>query len=284
MEGALKLAKRFTRRTQIVTCRNAYHGHSHGALSVAGSETWKADFRPLLPDVHAIDFGAIDQLEEITDRTACFIAETVQGEAGYIVPDPGWLRAARAACDRTGALLILDEIQAGCGRTGRLWAFEHAGVVPDIVLLAKAFGGGMPLGAFVAAREVMQCLTHDPVLGHITTFGGHPVSCAAALAALEAMTSERLWERVPAIEARFREGLQHSDILGVEGIGLMLAVRFASAERNHAVIDRCVEGGLLTDWFLYAEDRMRIAPPLTISDAEVDHACDVIRRAVEATA
>lgn len=278
VEAALKLTKRVTGRTELVGFAEAYHGATHGALSVGGTETWKRAFRPLLPDVRTLAYGRFEDLEAITERSAAVLVEPVQGEAGVRLPPPGWLAALRARCTDTGTLLLFDESQSGMGRTGRWWAFEHEGVVPDVVILAKALGGGMPLGAFAASGEHMARLTHDPVLGHITTFGGHPVSCAAGLAALEALTREALLARVPVLERTFREGL--TDAPGVRGIrsrGLMMAVQLADAATNRAVIAAALRRGLMTDWFLYRDDALRVAPPLVMTDAEAAWAVGVLR-------
>lgn len=281
VEGALKLAKRYTGRTEIVSFYDAYHGSSHGSLSVGGNEKLKNAFRPLLPDVRHLRFGATEQLSQISERTACVIAETIQGEAGAVVPDKDFLKALRKRCDETGALLILDEIQAGMGRSGALWAFSHYGIVPDILTLAKALGGGMPLGAFVAGKDVMCCLTENPVLGHINTFGGNAVCAAAAKACLEVVLEEKLWLNAAQLEHVFRKMLVHPDILGVRGKGLLLAVEFENFDRAKGVIDRCIQKGVLTDWFLFADNCLRIAPPLTITEMEVKEACHIILDSVE---
>lgn len=280
-EGALKLAKRCTGRTRLVSFKNAYHGSTHGALSVMGDEYFKRSFRPLLPDTIQLEFGIESDLEKITDCCAAVIAETVQAESGVNAPQVSYLQKLRSRCTETGALLILDEIQAGMGRTGKLFAFEHYGIVPDILLLAKAFGGGMPLGAFVSSKEVMQTLTDNPVLGHITTFGGHPVSCAAGLAAFDVLLKEKLVEQVEKKGKLFDELLHHSKIKAKRRVGLLMALEFANFEQNKKIIDRCIENGVLTDWFLFASHCMRIAPPLTISEDEIHKACNVILQSVE---
>ena len=281
VEGALKLAKRYTGRTEMVSFMDAYHGSSHGSLSVGGNEKLKNAFRPLLPDVRHLCFGETSQLSEISEKTACVIAETIQGEAGAVVPGREFMQALRKRCDETGALLILDEIQAGMGRTGALWAFSHFGIVPDVLTLAKSFGGGLPLGAFIAGKDVMQCLTENPVLGHITTFGGNAVCAAAAKASLEVILEEKLWLRAARLGQVFREMLVHPDILGVRGKGLLLAVEFKDFSRAKRVIDRCIQMGILTDWFLFADHCLRIAPPLTISEAQAEEACHIILKAVD---
>lgn len=280
VEGALKLAKRYTGRTEVVSFRNAYHGSTQGSLSVMGNERMKQAFRPLIPDVRILEYNNLQALEEISNRTACVITETIQGEGGAVVPSEAFMKALRKRCDETGALLILDEIQAGLGRTGKLWAFEHFGIVPDILLLAKSLGGGMPIGAFISSCEIMQSLTHSPVLGHITTFGGNAVCAAAALATVEVITENKLWEGVEKKEFFFRERLKHPSIKQVRGMGLMLALEFESFEKNKEVIDRCLEMGVLTDWFLFAEHSLRIAPPLTITEEQINEACGVILKAL----
>ncbi|GAB3835725.1 aspartate aminotransferase family protein [Hymenobacter jeollabukensis] len=281
VEGALKLAKRHTGRTELVSCHNAYHGSTQGALSVTGSESFKRNFRPLLPDVRHIRYNAAEDLALITGRTAAVIVETVQGEAGVRVPQGDYLRQLRQRCSDVGALLILDEIQCGFGRTGTFWAFEQFGVVPDILLTAKGMGGGMPIGAFIARQEIMQDFKSDPILGHLTTFGGHPVSCAAALATLRVIQDENLLAGVAEKAERFRRQLRHPAIRGVRGLGLLLAVEFESFAVLKPIIDHALQHeGVLTDWFLFCDNSLRLAPPLTITDAEIDWACAALLRAV----
>jgi acetylornithine/N-succinyldiaminopimelate aminotransferase len=280
VEGALKLAKRFTGRTQIIACLNSYHGSTHGALSVMGNEEFKQAYRPLLPGISFIGFNHINDLQLITEQTACIIIETVQGEAGIRVPDIGYIQALRQRCNETGTLLILDEIQAAFGRTGRHFAFEHFDIKPDILLLAKALGGGMPIGAFISSNHVMSALKENPILGHITTFGGHPVCCAAGLAALEVLLNDNLVEAVAEKETLFRELLVHAAIREVRGKGLMLAIELESFDFNKKVIDRCIENGIITDWFLHCSNAMRIAPPLIITPDEIKAACKVITEAI----
>jgi len=280
-EGALKLAKRFTGRSQIISCHNAYHGSTHGALSVMGNEEFKQKYRPLLPDVSFINFNAVKDLELITTETACVIMETLQGEAGIRVADVDYMQKLRQRCDEVGALLILDEIQAAFGRTGKLFAFEHYGIVPDILLLAKALGGGMPIGAFVANKRVMGVLAENPILGHITTFGGHPVSCAAGLANLEVILEEQLVPTVFEKEALFRELLVHPKIREVRGMGLMLCMQLDSFQQVEQVSQLCGEEGIIIDWFLHCETAMRIAPPLIITTAEIRKVCKVIIAALD---
>ncbi|RCH56554.1 aspartate aminotransferase family protein [Mucilaginibacter hurinus] len=279
-EGALKLAKRFTGRRKIIACHNAYHGSTHGALSVMGNDEFKRGFGPLLPDVSFIRFNDQTDLQHITEQTACVIIETIQGEAGIHPATPAYMQALYARCKQTGTLLILDEIQAGLGRTGKLFAFEHYGIVPDILLLAKALGGGMPVGAFISSNNIMGALKDNPILGHITTFGGHPVCCAAGLAALNVLLDEKLIDQVADKEMLFRSLLVHPAIKAVRGKGLMLAVEFENFELNKKIIDCCIENGIVTDWFLHCSNAMRIAPPLIISHDDIKKSCDIIIKCI----
>jgi acetylornithine/succinyldiaminopimelate/putrescine aminotransferase len=246
-----------------------------------GDEYWRNAFRPLLPGVDHLEYGSFDDLGRITNRTACVVAETIQAEAGVNRPSAAWMKALRCRCDETGTLLVLDEIQAGFGRTGYLWGFEAFGIVPDILLLGKALGGGMPLGAFVASRDRMMQLTEGPVLGHITTFGGHPVCCAAGLAGLEALLEEGHILDVFRKAGLLTSLLVHPRIRSVRSAGLLMAIEFETFEENKRIIDRCIEKGLLTDWFLFASHCMRIAPPLTISEAQIESACRIILEACD---
>ncbi len=275
-EGAMKLAKRVTGRSQIISFKNSYHGSTQGALSIMGSEYWQQAFRPLLPGILQLEYNSLSDLDFITDKTACVVAETIQAEAGVKPPLNGWLKALRERCTETGTLLVLDEIQCGFGRNGTLWAFEQFGVVPDVLLLGKALGGGMPLGAFVADRKLMSQLSYNPVLGHINTFGGHPVSCAAGLAAFKVLQKENMLAAVKQKEDLFRSLLKHDLIKNVNSVGLMMAVEFDSYETNKAVIDKCIEKGIFTDWFLFAAHALRIVPPLNISEEDIRSACEVI--------
>jgi acetylornithine/succinyldiaminopimelate/putrescine aminotransferase len=281
-EGAMKLAKRVTGRTEVVSFRHSYHGSTQGALSIMGDEYWRNAFRPLLPDIRQLDYNQLEQLEQISSATACVVAETVQAEKGVRTPSGAWMSALRQRCDETGALLVLDEIQAGFGRTGSLWAFEQFGIVPDILLLGKALGGGMPLGAFVASRERMWTLTSDPVLGHITTFGGHPVCCAAGMAAMKALLAEDRIAGVAHISALLQSEFRHPLVRSVRAAGLLMAVEFDSFDTNKKVLDACLQQGLLSDWFLFAPECMRVAPPLVITEAEIRHAGRVFREACDA--
>lgn len=275
-EGAMKLAKRYSNRTQIISFKNSYHGSTQGALSIMGDEYWRNAFRPLLPGTKQLHYNSFEDLENITSQTACVIAETVQAEAGVLVPRNNWLKALREKCTATGTLLVLDEIQCGFGRNGSLWAFEQFDVVPDILLLGKALGGGMPLGAFVADKKIMDSLSHDPVLGHINTFGGHPVCCAAGLAAFNVLLDEKLIDEVKEKEDLFVQLLHHPKIKAVRSCGLMIAVEFASFEENKKIIDALILSGVFTDWFLFASSCLRIVPPLTITAKEISNACAII--------
>ncbi len=281
-EGALKLAKRYTGRRNIISCKQSYHGSTHGAISLMSDSYFTAPFRPLLPYVKHIEFNVESDLELITEETACVIMETVRAEIGVQNPTKDYLLKVRKRCDKVGALLILDEIQVGCGRTGSLFAFEQYGIVPDILLLAKGFGGGMPLGAFVAAKEKMNTLTHNPVLGHITTFGGHPVSCAAGLASLEILTSEKqIIAEVKAKADLFVQILKHEAIKEVRHAGLLMAVQLDSFEQVNGVIKECLKNGLITDWFLFNPEAIRIAPPLTITKEEIKTAAHILLAAID---
>ncbi|HEX5024894.1 MAG TPA: aspartate aminotransferase family protein [Agriterribacter sp.] len=285
-EGAMKLAKRVTGRTQIIAFNQSYHGSTQGALSLMGDEYWRNAFRPLLPDILHLEYDSIEALDEITSRAACVIAETIQAERGVYAPHPGWMKALRKKCHDTGALLILDEIQVGFGRTGTLWGFQQFHIVPDIVLLGKALGGGMPLGAFVADRKLMMQFTENPVLGHITTFGGHPVSCAAGMASMKVLLKENIIDKVQEKEDLFRQLLAHSKIKAVRSQGLLIALEFDDHTVNKRIIDACLDTtkdlGVLTDWFLFAPQCMRIAPPLNITHREIRKACKKILQAIDA--
>ncbi len=279
-EGAMKLAKRVTGRSKIIAFNNAYHGSTQGALSVMGDEYWRNAFRPLLPDVYHFDYNSDAVIDAIDSQTACVILETVQAESGIIAPNKEWIQAIRKKCNENCVLLIFDEIQAGFGRTGTLWAFEQFGIVPDILLLGKALGGGMPLGAFIASQKLMSTLTHDPVLGHITTFGGHPVSCAAGKTALEVLLGGNYINEVKRKEKLLHQYLVHPSILSHRSFGLWMSLQFASNELNQTIVHQCVQNGLITDWFLFAPDRMRIALPLIITDEEIKEVCDTILKSI----
>lgn len=280
-EGAMKLAKRVTGRSKIIAFNQSYHGSTQGALSVMGDEYWRNAFRPLLPDVYHFDYNSWEVIDAIDAQTACVILETVQAESGIISPSKEWIRTIRKKCDEYAVLLILDEIQAGFGRTGSLWAFEQFDIVPDILLLGKALGGGMPLGAFIAGHTMMHSLTHDPVLGHITTFGGHPVSCAAGKAALEVLLEENVISEVKRKEKILQQYLVHPDIISHRSAGLWMSLQFSSDELNRAIIHQCIRNGLVTDWFLFADNRLRIAPPLIITDGQLKEMCAVILKSID---
>ena len=281
VEGAMKLAKRATGRTEIIAFQNSYHGSTQGALSIIGDEYWRNAYRPLLPDVQHLQYNSFEDLEMMTERTACVIAETIQAEAGVKSPKKEWLQALQSKCKEVGALFILDEIQAGFGRTGKLWGFEHFDVVPDILLLGKALGGGLPLGAFIADKVLMDHLTDNPVLGHITTFGGHPLCCAAGKAAMEALLNEKMFAAAIKKEQLFRSLLVHPQIKSVSSFGLWMAVEFESFDKCKKVIDNCIENGVLSDWFLFAANCLRISPPLIISEEQIQKACEIILAAIQ---
>ena len=281
IEGALKLAKRYTNRRELISCTDAYHGSSQGALSVGGNELFKRAYRPLLPGTSQIFYGSFSDLEKITRDTAAVVIETIQGEAGIRVACTSYFKALRARCTEVGALLILDEIQAGFGRTGTFWAFEQFDIVPDILVCAKGMGGGMPIGAFIANKEMMGVFKNNPLLGHITTFGGHPVSAAASLATLKVLQEENLIEQVAAKASLFRSLLIHPQIKAIRNQGLMMALEFESFDVLKPIIDRAINLGVITDWFLFCDDSMRIAPPLTITHEQIQEACALILEAID---
>jgi len=280
-EGALKLAKRYTGRREIVSCRQSYHGSTHGSMSVSGNEIKKQAFRPLLPDVTFINFNNVEDLSLITDKTACVILETIQGDAGVRIPSKDYLKAVRKRCNETGALLILDEIQCGMGRTGTLFAFEQFEIAPDILTIAKAFGGGLPIGAFISDKKVMGCLTHDPMLGHITTFGGNPVCCASALATLHVIEEEQLLTGVEEKGKLFETLLRHPKIKEIRRIGLMFAIDFESPEIVNRIVLKAKELGVICYWFLSHPHSFRIAPPLTITKKQIEESCETILKAID---
>jgi len=281
IEGALKLAKRYTGLSQIIYFENSYHGSSHGALSIMGNEYFKQSYRPLLPDTRMIRLNEINDLELITNETACVVLETIQGEAGVRIPTLEYMQALAERCKQSNTLLILDEIQTGFGRTGKFWAFEHYDICPDILVCAKGMGGGMPIGAFISSKEIMSSLTDNPVLGHITTFGGHPISCAASLAVIEIIYESELLKDISAKEQLFHRLLKHPKIKSLRSVGLLMAVEFESYIVLKNIIDKAIELGVLTDWFLHCDNAMRIAPPLTISTSEIEMACEKILRAID---
>lgn len=272
-EGALKLAKRYTGRYEVFSFKNAYHGSTIGALSIMGDEYYKRAFRPLMPDVHFLEFNNEQMLERISEKTACVIVEPVQAEAGVITPKNDFLKKLRKKCTEVGALLIFDEVQTGFGRTGQLFAHQKYGIVPDIMTIAKAMGGGMPIGAFVSSREIMDALKSNPVLGHITTFGGHPVSAAAALASLKVLLEQNIIDKVEQKGQLFRLKLKHKKIKNIDGVGLLLAVELESADEVSKFIEKAAELGLITDAFLFAPNKFRIGPPLVITEEQIDEVC-----------
>lgn len=275
-EGAMKLAKRYTGRAELLSCELAYHGSTQGSLSLMGDEFFKQAYRPLLPGTARIRYNDMESLNKISEKTAAVFVETIQGEAGIRVADKAWMQALRARCTEQGALLVMDEIQSGFGRTGTFWAFERFDIIPDVVLMAKGMGGGMPIGAFAARKEVMQVFTNNPVLGHITTFGGHPVSAAASLATLHVVQNEKLYQRAKILESHFHANLKHSSIQEIRSAGLMMALELGSWDKVQDVIAKALEKGIITDWFLFCNTAIRIAPPLTMSDEEAKKAVDVL--------
>lgn len=276
IDGSLKLAKRYTGREEIISFHNSYHGNTHGALSVSGNEYHKREFRPLLPMVNFIHFNEEKDLAKITNKTACVLLETIQGAAGFLVPDKDYLIKLKSRCEEVGALLILDEIQPGFGRTGKLFAFEHFGIVPDILVMGKGMGGGVPVGAFMSSHQIMEALSHSPKLGHITTFGGNPLIAAASYATLKEVLNSDLMDEVAEKEKLFRDLLVHPKIKNINGKGLMLAVNLGSPEYTLEVAKRCMEKGLVVFWQLYRNEYMRISPPLTLSLDEIREGCEII--------
>jgi acetylornithine/succinyldiaminopimelate/putrescine aminotransferase len=278
VEGAIKLSKRFTGRTEVIAFNNAYHGSTQGALSVLGNEKLKNSFRPLIPDIRFIEFNKFSDLEYITERTACVVAETIQAEAGMILPIEGFLNRLREQCNETGTLLIIDDVQMGIGRTGKFFSFEHFGFEPDILVLAKALGAGMPLGAFIAPKKVMDSLAFDPELGHITTFGGHPVSCAAALAGIDIVNEvlNQIEDKGWRMEDRIRN---HPEIKKIRRKGLILGIELKNPDFRKPLTEASINHGLIIDWFLFHPATFRIAPPLTLTDQEIEIVCNKIDEA-----
>lgn len=280
IDGALKLAKRYTGREEIISMKNSYHGNTHGALSVSGNEFHKREFRPLLPMISFIEFNNEEEFSKITEKTACVIAETIQGAAGFLTPSQNYFKNLKKRCEEVGALLILDEIQPGFGRTGKLFSFDHYDMVPDILVMGKGMGGGVPVGAFMSSAEIMKSLQHSPKLGHITTFGGNPLIAAASYETLKEVLESGLMNEVDEKEKLFRELLVHPKIKKVNGRGLMLAVELESPEYTLDVAKRCMEKGLIVFWQLYRNEFMRISPPLTISKEEIKKGCEIILEAL----
>ena len=281
VEGALKLAKRYTRRSKIMAFEHSYHGNTYGALSLGGNYDRKQSFAPFMPGVVNVPYNDFSAIGLIDESFAAVVLEPVQAEAGVIVPEKGYLEKIKQRCEEKGVIMILDEVQTGIGRTGNLFAFEHFNIIPDILVLAKGLGGGMPIGAFISSSEIMDSLKNNPVLGHITTFGGHPVSCAAAYANLNFLNRSGLFDTVRKKEFLFREYLIHPAIKEIRSFGLMIAVEFENSNINMAVIKQCINNGVLTDWFLYADHCLRIAPPLIITKEQIKEACDKIMNSIE---
>ncbi|MCO6495661.1 MAG: aspartate aminotransferase family protein [Bacteroidetes bacterium] len=281
IEGAMKLAKRATGRSEMIALNHAYHGSTHGPISLSAESYYTDFYRPLLPQIKRINQNNLEDLQTITTKTAAIFVETIMGEAGYTPPETAWLQALRKKCDETGTLLVLDEVQCGMGRSGRLFAFEHYDIKPDILILAKAFGAGMPLGAFISDKKTMSVLSQNPILGHITTFGGHPVSCAAALAGLEEIIQKKLWENALTIEALFKRRLTHPALSTINGKGAMLAIELPNQEKCLEFVQTCIESGVLIDWFLYAPHKVRLSPPLIINEEEISMACKIMNQVAD---
>lgn len=281
VEGSMKIAKKYTGRRQIIAAEKAYHGSTQGALSLIGNPAYQEAYAPLLPEIDFIKYDDPNGLDLITEKTAAVIVEAIQGEAGVRVPSIAFMQALRRKCNETGVILIFDEIQTGFGRTGKMFAFEHFDIVPDVLMLAKGIGGGMPLGAFVARKEIMDVIKDNPMLGHITTFGGHPVSCAAALASLRVIQDEKLLDTVEQKASLFRQELNHPKIQEIRGLGLMMCLQLETFDQVYQVSSFCAQNGVMIDWYLHCETALRVAPPLTISEAEIREACEIIRSGIE---
>tara|TARA_B100001094_G_C18002217_1_gene705776 strand:- start:19 stop:993 length:975 start_codon:yes stop_codon:yes gene_type:complete len=281
IEGALKLAKRYTGRTEIISCKNAYHGSSHGALSIMGNEEFKNNFRPLLPQTTLIEYNNFDDIKFITSKTAAVVIEAFQAESGIVLPNEGYIQEVRKKCDELSVLMIVDEIQTGFGRTGTFFGFEQHNIVPDIITIAKGMGGGMPIGAFISKKDIMNKLTHHPVLGHITTFGGNAVSCAASLACLKEIKENKLIENVINVTSLFLQNLKHPSIIETRGIGFFLCIEFKDQEFNFGVIKKCIKKGVITDWFLFNDKCLRISPPLILNESMAIDCCNKILEAID---
>lgn len=276
IEAALKLAKRVTGKREIIAYKNAYHGSTHGALSLSSNEKKRAPFEPLLPEVRHIELNNYEHLLHISEDTACVILETIQGDAGVRFPEKEYLQALRKKCDETCTLLILDEIQCGMGRTGKMWAFEHYDVVPDLLVAGKALGGGMPIGCLMSDRKLMHQFSENPMLGHITTFGGHPLVCATAAAGLKVIKEEKLLEALPKKAEQFKKLIQHEEVKAIRQLGLMIAVELENEEKVQQMVLKGLEKGVLLFWFLSTPNAFRIAPPLNISEKEIVIGCEII--------
>jgi len=282
IEGAMKLAKRATGRPEIISCKDSYHGSTQGALSIMGNKEHKAKYRPLLPSCNQIIYNDVESLVNITKQTAAVVIEPIQGGTGFVTPSDNFLQKVRGKCNETGTLLIFDEIQTCFGRLGTLFGFEKYDVIPDILCIAKGMGGGMPIGAFISSWELMNLLTFEPKLGHITTFGGHPVNCAASLATLEHLLATDIMQEVEKKEQLFRKHLQHPKIKDIRGTGLMFAIEFEDEELTKKVVEQSLENGLILFYFLFTKTAIRITPPLTISDKEIIEGCEIIKEILEA--
>lgn len=278
IEGAMKLAKRATGRPEIISCKNSYHGSTQGALSIMGNEYYKTKYRPLIPNCEHIIFNDIGSLKKITKKTAAVVIELIQGSTGFVTPSSKYLKEVRKRCTKTGALLIVDEIQTCFGRLGTLFGFQKYKVIPDILCIAKGMGGGMPIGAFISSWELMNLFTFQPKLGHITTFGGHPVNCAASLATLEYLLNSSTMEEINTKEKLFRRHLSHPKIKEIRGSGLMLAIELGEKDLCQKIVKKCLESGLILFHFLFTETAFRITPPLTISNEEIIQGCDIIKQ------
>jgi acetylornithine/N-succinyldiaminopimelate aminotransferase len=272
VEGAMKLAKRYTGRSNFIACNQAYHGHTHGPMSLMSDEQYRKTFSPLLPGVKFINHNSLENIDYIDETVAAVFIEIVQAETGYIPAEMAFLEAIYMQCKKTGALLIIDEIQTGCGRTGSLFAFQKTQIKPDVLLLAKGFGGGMPIGAFIASNQVMNSLSENPILGHLTTFGGHPVCCASALATLQVIVEENLMEQATIKGKYIHEYIKKHLAIETEGLGLMQSITFKNFDTCKLIIDTCLENGILTDWFLFSSNKLRISPPLNIETSLLEKA------------
>ena len=281
IEGAMKLAKRATGKSEIISCKGSYHGSTHGALSIMGNEEYKAMYRPLLPSCNQIIYNSVDSLVNITNKTAAVVIEPIQGATGFVTPSDNFLQKVREKCNETGSLLIFDEIQTCFGRIGTLFGFEKYDVIPDIICIAKAMGGGMPIGAFISSWELMNLLTFNPKLGHITTFGGHPVSCASSLATLEYLLSCNIMKEVEKKEVLFRKYLQHEKIKEIRGQGLMISLEFHDEKLAQNVVEKSIEKGLILFYFLFTKTAIRISPPLTITEEEIIKGCKIILKTLD---
>ncbi len=281
IEGAMKLAKRATGRPEIISCKDSYHGSTQGALSIMGNEEHKAKYRPLLPSCNQIIYNDVDSLVNITKKTAAVVIEPIQGGTGFVTPNNNFLQKVREKCNETQTLLIFDEIQTCFGRLGTLFGFEKYDVIPDILCIAKGMGGGMPIGAFIASWELMNLLTFEPKLGHITTFGGHPINCAASLATLEHLLTDDVMQKVDEKEQLFRLHLKHPKIKEIRGKGLMLSIEFDDEELAKKVVEQSLENGLILFYFLFTKTAIRITPPLTISDKEIIEGCNIIKEILD---